>query len=137
MYVHLRGNHVHQCVRLVKERSMFAETMTCYDTYTLSILLPICIISALCLECFDVVPLVFIITHTIYECWHRVENQVICRFPIAFTVLYYASAIYLAVRMCMVAASAGIIQCIVSVLLMIRYFMLQGQMNEPQGAHTP
>ena len=137
MYVHLRGNHVHQCVRLVKERSMFAETMTCYDTYTLSILLPICIISALCLKCFDVVPLVFIITHTIYECWNRVENQLICRFPITFTVLYYASAIYLAVRMCMVAASAGIIQCVVSILLMIRYFMLQRQTNEPQEAHTP
>ena len=137
MYVHLKGEHVPRYVRLVKEPSLFAESLTCYDTYTLSILLPICIISTLCLTWWDVAPVIFIGTHTIYECWNRVKRKLICRFPIAFTMLYLASAIYLPVRVCMVAYGAGCIQCVVSLFLLIRYSMLQKKPNEPQEAHTP
>lgn len=137
MYVHIHGQHIPRCIRLEKRQLHSDQHITCFDVYTLSAVLPISIVSSLCLDKWSYIAVSVLWAHCVYEVVQRVRKSMLCTFPHAFTAIYVASAAYLAVAMCMHAVLAGIIQCFVSLVLIVRYFILQHSVRVQPAVHTP
>ena len=137
MYVHLHGQHIPRYVRLEKRQLHSDQQITCCDVYTIATLLPISTVSSICLKKLSYATVSLLWVHCVYEVVHRVRKQVLCTFPHAFTVIYVSSAAYIAVAMCINAVFAGIIQCFVSIALIVRYFILQHSVRVQPAVHTP
>ena len=137
MYVHLRGSHVPRYVRLEKRQLQSEQNVTCCDVYTLCTLLPIATVTSICLDKWSYAAVSVLWGHCVYEIVHRVRKQVLCTFPHAFTLIYMASAGYMATAMFIHAVFAGIIQCFVSIALIVRYFILQHSARVQPAVHTP
>ena len=123
--------------RLVKQQAHDEQDITCFDVYVLCTMLPLSTVSVSCLKNLSYIAVILLWAHCVYEMVYRVKFNTMCTFPHAFTVIYVTCAVYVAVAMCIHSAFAGFIQCLVSTVMTVRYFMLQNSMRALQGSHTP
>ena len=93
--------------------------------------------TSICLDKWSCIAVSVLWAHCVYEVVHRVRKQVLCTFPNVFTGIYMALAAYIAAAMCIHSVFAGIIQCFVSVALIVRYFILQHSVRVQPAVHTP
>ena len=137
MYVRISGGHVPRFFRLEKRQAHNDQEITCFDVYALCTMLPLATVSTTCLYAPSYVAVSLLWAHCVYEVVHRVRFNTVCTFPHAFTVIYVACAGYIAVAMCIHSVFAGFIQCFVSTVMIVRYFILQHSTRAWQGSHTP